>query len=99
MVCFLSCFLFPHLGEGLAFAKRTLLCKKPNTIDLIIRFFRSNGICLFDSPPDAGMFVPYFDSPTCESRDQTSRNALFYGVFFFIRYFFIFDIQSSIYAD
>jgi hypothetical protein len=39
--CFRSYFFIPQLGEGLAFAKRTLPRKKSNTIELTIRFFAS----------------------------------------------------------
>jgi hypothetical protein len=54
------------MGEGLAFAKRTLPRKKPNTIDHFFIFIRSNGTCLFTplpirkvyhdyNPPDVGL--------------------------------------------
>jgi hypothetical protein len=73
-------FIFPHLGEGLAFAKRTLPRKKPNAIDHYL-FNRNNGICLFDSPPDTKGLARCIP-PDVGMRVQTSRSALFYGLYF-----------------
>jgi hypothetical protein len=63
--------------------QRTLPRKKPNAIDRIISQFRINGIRLFDSPPDTKGLARCIP-PDVRMRVQTSRSALFYGLFFLV---------------
>jgi hypothetical protein len=74
--------LIPPSGGGACVVQRTLPRKKPDAIDRRIHFFRTNSIRLFDSPPDAEG-LPRLNSSFVWICGQTSRNSLFYGLFFY----------------
>jgi hypothetical protein len=73
-------FLIPLSGGGACVVQGTLPRKKPDAIVRIIHFFRINDISLFDSPPDTKGLTRCIP-PEVGMRVQTSRSALFYGLF------------------
>jgi hypothetical protein len=69
-------------GEGLAFTKRTLPRKKPDAIDLICRNCASMAF-VFSTPHPMRKVCHDKILPVVRICGQTSRNALFYGLYFF----------------